>query len=389
MSAPAEKLYVPSASAPDIGIDTSPDRRADIDGKQAWVASLLREVGCDGLLVFEPENFAWLTGGGASRSILDNHEAPVLYFSPEQHWVLAPNFESQRLFDEELDALGFQLKEWPWHWGREQLLADLCSKRKVACDRHYGECKAVGDRLRRQRRALSTFERACYRSLGAIVSHALEATCRTLQPRQMEREIAGQLGHRLLHRGAYPVGISVAADGRAQAYRLCGFTAASVEKYCTMMVTARKYGLCVTASRTMSFGPADEALQRAHDTACKVTATYIASTWPDAVPGEILNAGKRIYAATGYEHEWRLSPQGHAIGRAPVELLITPRTEELLQNDWAVTWRATVESASSCDTYLVTDSEEGARIITPTEMWPLKRIRFQGVEIVRPGILER
>src|SRR5262245_20249740 len=107
------------------------DRRADVEAKQARVSALLREVGCDGLLVLEPENFAWLTSGGTARGTLDTGELPALYFSPEQRWVICSNVDSQRLFDEELDELGFQLKEWPWHWGRAQLLSDLCAGRSI------------------------------------------------------------------------------------------------------------------------------------------------------------------------------------------------------------------------------------------------------------------
>src|SRR5438105_2722446 len=125
MSAPAEKIALPPPSAPDFTVDVASDRRADVDSKQAWVASLLHEIECDGLLVLDSDNFAWLSSGAAARGILDPQELPLLYFSAEQRWVLASNADSQRLFDEELDGLGFQLKEWPWHWGREQLLADL------------------------------------------------------------------------------------------------------------------------------------------------------------------------------------------------------------------------------------------------------------------------
>ena len=50
--------------------------------------------------------------------------------------------------------------------------------------------------------------------IGQIVSHALEASCRTMAKGDSEREVASQLSHRLLHRGAAPVLLSVAADGR-------------------------------------------------------------------------------------------------------------------------------------------------------------------------------
>ena len=51
--------------------DTMSDRRADIDAKMAKVAELLQEVGCEGLLLLDPANFAWLTSGAMSRGLGD------------------------------------------------------------------------------------------------------------------------------------------------------------------------------------------------------------------------------------------------------------------------------------------------------------------------------
>jgi Xaa-Pro aminopeptidase len=388
MSSTAEPVALPSASNPDMAImDTMSDRRSDIESKQALVAELLRDAKVDGLLVLEPENFAWLSSGGAARGMLDPNALPGLFFTAEQRWVLSSNCDSQRLFDEELDGLGFQLKEWPWHWGREQLLADLCQRRRVACDRPYKDFQVLADVLRKKRRALTLYEQACYRALGMIISHSLEATCRGLEPGQTEREIAGQLGHRLLHRGTYPVMLGVAADERANSYRQPGFTSAHVTRHCLLMIAARKYGLCATASRSVAFGPLDDELRKQHDAACKVSAAYVASTWPDAVQREILNAGRRIYQLSGYEHEWRLCPQGGVTGRVPIESPMTSRTEELLENNWAVTWRASIGAACSCDSYLVT--EKGPELITAPQVWPQRKIRFQGVEFIRPFVLER
>src|SRR5437660_287361 len=177
MSSAAESIFRPPDQPAPPNVETTLDRRVDIDAKQARVAGLLREVGCDGLLVLEPANFAWLTSGATPRGILDPAAQPALYFNAEQRWALSANVDSQRLFDEELDGLGFQLKEWPWHWGREQLLTDLCQGRKVATDQPLGACKPFGDQLRALRRNLTVYEQACSRALGQILSHALEATC--------------------------------------------------------------------------------------------------------------------------------------------------------------------------------------------------------------------
>jgi Xaa-Pro aminopeptidase len=387
MTITAETLIHPLEAGKAVTPETPPDRRADIDSKHARVAAFLQEVGCEGLLLLEPENFAWLTSGAAARGILDPAELPALYFSADGRWVISGNVDSQRLFDEELDGLGFQLKEWPWHWGRAQLLADLCQNRTVASDQPVGSCRVVGERLQVLRRSLTPYERACLRALGATVSHALEATCRTMRPGDSERELAGQLAHRLIHRGVIPVVVGAAADGRSRRYRHYGFTAAAVNNYCVLTATARKYGLCATASRSVSFGPIDPAFRQEHNGVCKVCATYLASCWPDAVPREIFNTGRRVYLVSSVEHEWQLAPQGFVTGRAPVELALTPRTEELFQAGWAVTWSPTVGAASSCDTFLI--AEDGPHLITPAETWPLKRIRIQGADFFRPDVLQR
>src|SRR5262245_734165 len=114
MSATAE-TKAPPPSLPQINMASATDRRADLDAKQGRLGLFLQEIGCDGLLILDPDNFAWLSSGGVARGIRDTAEMPALYFSAEGRWLLASNADSQRLFDEEVDGLGFQLKEWPWH----------------------------------------------------------------------------------------------------------------------------------------------------------------------------------------------------------------------------------------------------------------------------------
>jgi Xaa-Pro dipeptidase len=379
-----ETLMQPSSEA-DVALAS--DRRADIDLKTSRVGVLLREVGCDGLLLMEPENVAWLSSGAMARGQLDPDSAPALYCNGDGRWLIAGNADSQRLFDEEMDGLGFQLKEYPWHWGREQLLADLGHNRRIACDRPRENATAVGDRLRRLRRQLTSYEMACQKVLGGLVAHALEATCRNMSVKDTEREVAGQVGHRLMHRGALPVHIGVAADGRARLYRQFGFTSTTVRRSAVLHAVARKYGLSVSASRTVSFGQPEPEVRQDHNAVCRVSASYLASTWPDAVPREILLAGRRIYLISGYEHEWQLAPQGFVTGRAAVEMALTPKSDELFQSGWAVVWNATAGAAASCDTFHIT--EQGPQVLTPADGWPLKRIRIQGAEFVRPDILVR
>ena len=97
--------------------------------------------------------------------------------------------------------------------------------------------------------------------------------------------------------------------------------------------------------------------------------------------------GRRIFQLIGFEHEWLLCPQGHVTGWASLEKQLTPHTEELLENNSALSWQVSVGAAMSADTFLL--SEEGPRLVTAMENWPVKRIRIQGAEFLRPDLLVR
>ncbi len=362
-------------------------RRIDVEAKQQRVAALLHEVNCQGLLVLEPENFAWLTGGATVAGNLDPAAWPALFFTADERWLITTNVDTQRLFDEEIAGLGFQLKEWPWHWGRQQLLADILHGRRVACDQARNGCPHVGEQLRQLRRVLSSHDQACYWTLGQTVAHALEATGRALTAPVTECEVAGQLSHRLLHRGVQPVAITVAADDRLRSYRQCGFTAAPIRRHCVLMVTARSSGLYVMASRAVSLGSPDPAFRREFDAAARISAAYLASSWPDSVPRDLLATARRFYTHSGFEHEWLLSPQGQVTGWSPVELPLTPRTTEQIQAGMAVTWCVRVGAAASCDTLLI--AADGPKLVTPSDAWPQQHIRVQGMTLIRPNLLQR
>ncbi len=50
-------------------------------------------------------------------------------------------------------------------------------------------------------------------------------------------------------------------------------------------------------------------------------------------------------------------------------------------------WTGQVGAAACTDTMLVTDA--GPHLVTPVEVWPVKRIRVGGIQIDRPDILIR
>ena len=333
----AETLVQPtSLISGETQADAVSDRRADIDAKMTRVADLLQEVGCEGLLLLDPANFAWLTSGAMSRGLGDPSAEPAAY----SQWRTSLDHRQQRRFATALR----RGSRWPGL--SVEGMAVALGPRSIPgrpVPEPQGGLRSSRQRhrqrrpkpMRHLRRRLTGYEQACQLALGQTVAHALEATCRTLSQGESEREIAGHLSHRLIHRGILPLHIGVAVDGRSRLYRRFGFTSAPLERYAVLTVTARKYGVYVTASRSVCFGEPPAEFRQDHNAVCRVSASYLASTWPDAVPREILLAGRRIYLISGYEHEWQLAPQGHLTGRAAVEMPLTPQTEELFQAGWS------------------------------------------------------
>src|SRR5437763_1286134 len=124
-----------------------------------------------------------------------------------------------------------------------------------------------------------------YRALGRLVAHAIEATARNVTPGQTEEEIAGQVGHRLLHHGAEPAAVSVTADGRAARFRRAGAVAAPVKQTCVIQATAQRDGLYATASRAICFGDPPPDFRTEYALAQRTAAVYRSLS----VPGETVH----------------------------------------------------------------------------------------------------
>ncbi len=362
-------------------------RRADIDTKQDKVAKLLEELGCEGVVLLMPAHVAWFTGGMNIRGLIADGERPGIYTNGRQRWLLASNIDGQRLFDEELDGLGFQLKEWQWTVGRALLLGELVAGKKFATDRPFPNMPLVNDRLRTDLRPLTPYEQDLYRTLGNAVVHALEATARNITPGTSEAEIAGQIAHRLCRRGVEALNISVAADDRAKKFRRCGFTDALANQTCVLQATGCHDGLYATASRTVCFGEPTPGFKLDFEAAVRLSALYRLMSVPGESVGSAAESGKKLSLNGPYEHEWRESQIGYGAGRFQAEELRKAGQDEKFGPGWPIVWQSKIGSASVVDTVLVT--QEGPDPMTPTEGWPFKRIRVKGHAVDVPDLLVR
>ena len=379
---PLEANGVHPAAPPPVALAA---RRADIDIKQAQVSWLMEQVECEAAMFLAPAHVAWFTAGMNIRGLLADSERPGVYTNGRQRWLLCSNIDTQRLFDEELDQLGFQLKEWTWEGGRAELLQNVTTGRKVCCDRPLPNMPQTTERLRPILRVLTAFEQDEYRTLGRLVAHAVEATARNITRNSTEEEVAGQVGHRILHKGAEPVSVSVSADGRGAKFRRSGFTPALVKETCVVQATAQHGGLFATASRTIAFGAVPDEFRNAHDLALRLAAVYRSFSRPEETMTSVRTAGQPILAGSEYEFENRLSQPGYGAGRFAAEELRRAGQDERFALGQAFVWQPRVGPAAVVDTAIAT--ADGGECVTPPAEWPFKRVLIRGKTQDVPDIL--
>ncbi len=370
----------------DVPADPVADRRADVEAKLAAVGAVLPDLGCEAVVLFMPAHVSWLCGGFNLRGLFADTERPGIYTNGKQRWLMCSNLDTQRLFDEELDRLGFQLKEWHWSTGRAALLGELTAGKKIATDRPFPNMPLVNEKLRTVIRPLSAFDRVGYLDLGRHVAHAVEATARAADPGETEREIAGHLAHRLLRHGVEPAAVSVAVLAGAGRYPRPGFTAAALDGVCRLQVTGTRDGLYATAARTVSFGPPTPEARREHDDACRLSAVYRSLLVPDGSFAAVGARGQQVTYKTPYEFDGRQAQLGYGTGRVAAEELRRLGQDEPFVAGQAVVTQAKCGSALVADTLIVGMPPAAA---TPCADWPFKRITLGDAAFDVPDLLVR
>ena len=378
---------VAAPPAPNPTLERLQRRKQDIDARQARIADILAGMACEAAVLFVPAHVAWFCGGFNVRGLLAESERPGLYTNGKQRWLLCSNLDTQRLFDEELDRLGFQVKEWPWTTGRAVMLGELTAGKRVAADRPFPNMPLLNEHLRTEIRPFSAYEREEYQHLGHLAAHAVEAVARTMNRTDTECEVAGQLAHRLTRHGVEVAGLSVAGESRSRRYPRPGLTEEPIEGAIRLQATACKDGRFVTLSRTLCFGGPSDEVRKEYDLAAKLSAVYRAHAVPDETLTQAAEAGRRLTHGTPHDYDWRLAQIGYGTGRLPAEELRRLGQDEKLVYSQALVTQAKCGRTAVVDTVLVAD--HGGQAVTPPSNWPFKRIKIQERTFDVPDLLVR
>lgn len=362
-------------------------RREEVERKQETVAKFLLERGLDALLLRKPENFSWFTCGGDNLSRSNGEPTASLFVSKDARVVVCGNIDSGQLFDREVSCMGFQLKERPWHEAKGILVKDFCRGRKIGSDDGFPETENISDEIAKLRLPLTDYEVWRLKLLSQTVSHAVEATARSLSKGTTEAEAAGEVAHRLMRHEAVPVTVQVQSDGNSKRYRHWGFGADPIEQFCVISAVARKDGLHAGVTRTVCFDNPPGGLFVDHKRACLVGSTGLHFSQANWTVDAIWQRIERIHEKFGFAEEWRQAEQGQAIGYHASEVPIVPNSVEKLRENTPVFWRPAVGAASFGDMVLVKKNQ--AELLTMASGWPRIELEVKGQSIKCPDILRR
>ena len=366
------------------------DRRDEVAIKEQRLRAFMDSTGLKGILLKRQPSYSWFTAGGKNWvSISMDIGFSTLLVTPKEKFCVANRIESARNMEEEgLEDLSFTLLEYEWYEGSEMdCIKKVVPIDKVGCDMPLEGTQFIGDEIKSLRYSLTPPEIERYLWLGEKTSRAVETVLMEMKQGDTEAEITGEMTRLLWRDGIGQVGYQAAADNRVYKYRHPIPTERKIERYVMLNVMSRKWGLNITITRLMHFGKAPEKLKKQYKDNVYIECAMIAATRPGVVTGDIFRKTCDLYEELGYKDEWRLHHQGGAMGYDIRDTIVTSASTEKVQVDQCFCWNPSMAGTKSEDGFIA--QKEGFVFLTQSVLFPTLKIQAEGIDFIRPNILER
>ncbi|MHB1653280.1 MAG: M24 family metallopeptidase [Desulfitobacteriaceae bacterium] len=358
--------------------------QTEVIAKVRLVRSQLAKKGLEGVMINDQANLAWLTGGRFFVNLASVAGVGTLWIGPEKVELIANNVEGQRLWQEE--SAHDVCDDWvtyPWYdeGKRAQLMVERIKGLHTATDLDLAE-EFLNLRLK-----LTPVEQERFLSFGRSVGEAVESAARDFLPGESEYQVAARLAQASLERGMEPLVCLVGGDDRARLHRHPLPTEQTIAKYAILVLSARKWGLVASATRSVYFGQIPQELAAKQRAVNEVDASFMVASRPGTSLGEVFKAGQAAYARQGFAEEWQLHHQGGLTGYQSREVKATPQTKRLIEVGHVLAWNPTLQGTKAEDTVLV--RANGLQNLTATGNFPTETVEIAGQSFLRPVILER
>lgn len=347
------------------------DRKAEVLHKLHLVQDTLHLTGAGAVRLRGIDWFAWLTAGGSSAVLqtLEEGCAEVLV-TPQDCLILTDEIEAERLIAEEL-PVGMDVKALPWADvnARSQLIQARTGNRMVLSDRPRRGETDLPAALRRRKQSLIQPEMERYRVLGRHASEALTDTVSQLQPQCTEWEVAALVSHLLRKRGLDVGLVQVAGEHRSWRYRHALPQEVAFGQRGIISLCARRWGLWVSLSRTLSFQPLTEQEIRQEKALQDIESEILQASKVGSTLGELYEVARLAYQRQGFARAIQEHHQGGTTGYACREILAFPKEPSTLQANTALAWNPSLKGSKIEDTLLL-HGDNTLEVLTQDPRWP-------------------
>jgi Xaa-Pro dipeptidase len=359
---------------------------AELDHKHDKLVEWIRAQGLSGVLIRRNENVAWITGGAVQLRVLTPCEtgvASLLVTAEGKRYYFTTENEAPRLHDEEFGTLDFEPVLFPWYANDTAAAAARLAGGPLGSDTPDAGMTQVN--LYPLRAALSESEIARYRWLGAEVADATVEALHQVEPGLSECDLEAITAAGLLRRGIQPSVALYAVDERIFKYKHAVPRGKRLKQYGMLNLCARKWGLAVSITRFIHFGPLPAELASRFEAAAHVNAALMNATRQGATSSELFRAAQAAYATQGFLGEEQFHHQGGPTGYWEREWVATPEGTEAVVNNQAFAWNPSIRGGKVEDTVLLHDGV--IENLTPTPTLPAIAASVESSAYAASGVL--
>ena len=326
---------------------------------QARLRDWMESQGFDQFYVYQPANFAWLTGGGDS-TVEVGEGIGWLEVDQDAVRVHTSRIEALRIAEEEVH--GIEIQSHPW-W--------VISSPQRPNDLDYD--------LTRLRLVLSPEEQERFCTLGVAAAAALGEVMRSAEAAWTEQRLAGATAEGMIGEGIQPQVLLVAGEERIFKYRHPLPKNRPLGKLCMTVVCGRRSGLVVNLTRLRSWNHPEAG--RRYEKVLRVEAAALDASRPGISLDDVLKAIRDAYVEIGHADAFNQHHQGGIAGYRSREIVAVPNEKTRLETGMAVTWNPSLSGVKVEDTFLLT--ARGLENLTVDPHWPM--INVNGRK--RPALL--
>lgn len=346
-----------------------------IENQLRQLVSLMSDRGLSSLVLADPLNLAWLLGCRTHVSLVGSPCLLALvtadHGSPRLQ-IITTNNEVHRLAEVELNdfarAGSLEFVTAPWTAGLWTLAP---AGGDIGSDVPAENRQSIATEMARLRLTLTPTQAGWLGELTAIVAAAVERIAVSVQPGQLESDIAARTAAELVSQGIDPIVLLVGSGEALFTHRHPLPRPVPVEQRCMISVGARGRGQFTSVTRYVHFGRLSTFLADAFSRLLAVEAAFLDASQPGRPLSSVLAAGRTAYAANGFgEDAWADHHQGGLGGFAARELIAGRDADVILTPGMVAAWNPTAAGWKAEDVTLIT--EQGNVPQTPTSsQWPM------------------